>query len=313
MSLQLFTERARLAETIIIELRNQIESLKQAAVVDACKLQEERLRQENVALRKKLDALKVRMMIAEIRNGVKQVPLPVRNFSTSAAVAKEIKAEPANGANESKTISKPAQKEGKGKDKVKGEEGKAPADQEPPGKKCKTEKKGAEEAASEKMDVSRLDFRIGKIISVKKHPDADSLYVEEVDLGEGKTRSVVSGLVKHVPIEEMQDRIGVFMCNLKPAKMRGIMSEAMIMCANGPDRVEILVPPAGSQIGERVKAADYPGEPDAQLNPKKKIWETVKPDLRTDNDRVAAYKGSPLSVEGRGVVVAPTQANAQIS
>ena len=46
-------------------------------------------------------------------------------------------------------------------------------------------------------------MRIGKIVAVKKHPDADSLYVEEVDLGEGQPRTIVSGLVKHVPIEQV--------------------------------------------------------------------------------------------------------------
>lgn len=75
--------------------------------------------------------------------------------------------------------------------------------------------------------------------TVKKHPEADSLYVEEVDLGEGKNRTIVSGLVKHVPIEQMQDRIGIFMCNLKPAKMRGVTSEGMLMCASTPDKVSI--------------------------------------------------------------------------
>lgn len=40
-------------------------------------------------------------------------------------------------------------------------------------------------------------------MGVKKHPDADSLYVEDVDLGEGQTRTIVSGLVKHVPIEQV--------------------------------------------------------------------------------------------------------------
>ena len=55
------------------------------------------------------------------------------------------------------------------------------------------------------------------------------------------------------------------------------------------------------------------GTPDAQLNPKKKIWETVKPDLLTNTEKVAVYKGSPLEIEGKGHVVAPTSANAQIS
>jgi len=46
------------------------------------------------------------------------------------------------------------------------------------------------------VDVGRLDFRVGRILSVKKHPDADSLYVEEVDVGEGKARTVVRLSVK---------------------------------------------------------------------------------------------------------------------
>ena len=46
-------------------------------------------------------------------------------------------------------------------------------------------------------------MRIGKIVSVKPHPDADTLYVEEVDVGEENPRTIVSGLVKHVPIEQV--------------------------------------------------------------------------------------------------------------
>lgn len=85
--------------------------------------------------------------------------------------------------------------------------------------------------------MSRRSDQPFVLIAVKKHPDADSLYVEEVDVGEGKNRTIVSGLVKHVPIEEMQDRVAIFMCNLKPAKMRGITSEGMLMCASTPEKV----------------------------------------------------------------------------
>lgn len=52
--------------------------------------------------------------------------------------------------------------------------------------------------------MSRLDFRVGQIVDVKRHPDADTLYVEEVDLGEGRNRTVVSGLVKHIPLEQVR-------------------------------------------------------------------------------------------------------------
>ena len=65
-----------------------------------------------------------------------------------------------------------------------------------------------------------------------QHPDADGLYVEEVDMGEDKPRTVVSGLVKFLSEADLQDRVAVFMCNLKPVKMRGIESQAMLMCAS---------------------------------------------------------------------------------
>ena len=95
-------------------------------------------------------------------------------------------------------------------------------------KKPKAEKK--EKPAKEKkevkkedetpVDIGRLDLRVGHIRKASKHPDADSLYVEEIDCGEEKPRQVISGLVKFIPEAEMQDRLVVVLCNLKPSKMR---------------------------------------------------------------------------------------------
>ena len=142
-------------------------------------------------------------------------------------------------------------------------------------------------------------MRVGLIRSAKKHPDADSLYVEEVDVGEDKPRTVISGLVKFIPEAEMQNRKAILMCNLKPSKMRGIMSEAMVMCASTPDKVEILTPPEESQPGDLVHVEGYERNPDAQLNPKKKIFEACAPDLKVNADRVATYKGVPWTVNGK--------------
>ena len=50
---------------------------------------------------------------------------------------------------------------------------------------------------------------------------------ETVDVGEEKPRTVISGLVKFIPEAEMQDRMAILLCNLKPSKMRGIMSEVV--------------------------------------------------------------------------------------
>ncbi|KAG0465746.1 hypothetical protein HPP92_019910 [Vanilla planifolia] len=147
------------------------------------------------------------------------------------------------------------------------------------------------------ISVSRLDIRVGLITKVEKHPDADSLYVEEIDIGEGSTRTVVSGLVKYIPLEEMQYRKVCVLCNLKPATMRGIKSHAMVLAASNDDqtKVELVEPPASAVVGERVTFPGYSGEPDGVLNAKSKVWEKVQVNLRTDAELVAKYRDSSFT------------------
>jgi methionyl-tRNA synthetase len=63
---------------------------------------------------------------------------------------------------------------------------------------------GSKSKTAEEVSVAKLDIRVGLIRKAEKHPDADSLYVEEIDVGEEAPRTVVSGLVKYIPLEEMQ-------------------------------------------------------------------------------------------------------------
>ncbi|WAR18916.1 AIMP1-like protein [Mya arenaria] len=305
--IQRLVQRARQADEIIAQLKAHIEIVKKSAAVSVSKPEEERVAAENASLREKIKQLKMTLVLAEIKNGVKQIPLPKR--SRVEAVKADSQGDTPSAPSTSQEEPKPVAQQAKPKKEQQAKGGDA---SKPEVAKAEKGKKGLAEV-DRPIDISRLDLRVGKIVEVKKHPDADSLYVEEVDLGEGQPRTIVSGLVKHIPIEEMRGRLAVFMCNLKAAKMRGILSNGMIMCASCPEKVEILVPPPGAQVGDRVRAKDFPGEPDALLNPKKKIWETLKPDLRTDGDRVAAYKGSQLHIEGKGPLVAPTAANTQIS
>lgn len=162
------------------------------------------------------------------------------------------------------------------------------------GKKKQQPTKSAAEA---EISISRLDIRVGLITKAQKHPDADSLYVEDIDVGEGQTRTVVSGLVKYIPLEKMQNRKVCVLCNLKPANMRGIKSEAMVLAASNSDHttVELVEPPEGAQVGERVAFPGFVGEPDEILNPKKKVWETLQVDLHTNTELVACYKDVPLT------------------
>uniref|UniRef100_A0A8D9EKN4 Tyrosine--tRNA ligase n=1 Tax=Cacopsylla melanoneura TaxID=428564 RepID=A0A8D9EKN4_9HEMI len=145
----------------------------------------------------------------------------------------------------------------------------------------------------------RLDIRIGKIVEVSRHPDAEALYVEKIDLGEENPRTIVSGLVNYVKEEDMANRLVVVLCNLKPAKMRGIESAGMVLCASveeeGNKKVEPLTVPASSKPGDKVVVEGYEtGAPDDVLNPKKKIWEKLQGDLKTSSEGIAQWQGNNL-------------------
>nr|VDD10728.1 unnamed protein product [Brassica oleracea] len=154
-------------------------------------------------------------------------------------------------------------------------------------------------AATLEITMARLDIRVGKILKAEKHPNADSLYVEQIDVGGGEIRTVVSGLVKYIPLEEMQNRMVCVLCNLKPSKMRDIMSQAMVLATSSSDgsKVELVEPPESATIGERVRFAGHEGEPDVVLNPKKKVWETLLVDLNTNENLVACYKDIPFTTD----------------
>ncbi|KAG0198737.1 G4 quadruplex nucleic acid binding protein, partial [Mortierella sp. GBA30] len=119
-------------------------------------------------------------------------------------------------------------------------------------KKVKAPKAPAVPAGPTTPQPWQIDLRVGKILKVEKHPDADSLYVETVDVGEAAPRTVVSGLVKHIPIEEMENRWLVCVCNLKPATMRGVKSFAMVLAATDDSgKLELVEPPKGSKPGDK--------------------------------------------------------------
>ncbi len=110
-----------------------------------------------------------------------------------------------------------------------------------------------------------------------QHPDASTLYVESVDVGEDKPRTVVSGLAELVPRESLLGASGLFLCNVKPQKMRGVESQAMLLCASGQEgdtrKEQPLSVPAGAVPGERPTFEGVPpgAGPDDVLNPKKKV------------------------------------------
>ena len=128
------------------------------------------------------------------------------------------------------------------------------------------------------------------------------------------------------PIEQMQGKYLIAVCNLKPASMRGVKSFAMVLAATSADgkegmgSVELVSPPEGSKPGDRVYFEGFE-EVNAleQLPPKKKIFETVQPGFTTLENREAAWvdpndksKVHRIRTE-RGVCKAPTFVGASLS
>ena len=109
----------------------------------------------------------------------------------------------------------------------------------------KAEKKAAKEEKKEKKeeisieDFTKVELKVGTIISAEKHPKADRLLVEQIDLG-NETRQIVSGIAKTFKPEEVVGKKVVVVTNLKPVKLRGVESQGMILCASTEDDLDIV-------------------------------------------------------------------------
>lgn len=161
------------------------------------------------------------------------------------------------------------------------------------------------------LDISRVLIIVGEIKKVWRHPNADSLYCEEIDLGPTKgVKTVVSGLVGKVPLEEWVGRHIVCVGNMKPSAMRGVTSQAMVLAASDktdPSKVEMVTPPAGSKAGDVISVEGIEGEPDEQMNDKtkKKVFDKiVQPSLTTSDALLVTYNGVPLKTSQGPCMVA---------
>jgi tRNA-binding EMAP/Myf-like protein len=187
----------------------------------------------------------------------------------------------------------------------------------PPAKKEKQEKP-ARPLPAARDPLALLDIRVGQIVRIWPHPDADGLYCEEVDIGRGAVRRVVTGVRKVIPIEQMENRRVLVFVNIKPSKIRGEPSESMLFAASvrsgDGEAVEMLEPPAATPVGTRVTCGDFVDGGDTPVDKNGKAWKAVLGDggenLRINADHVACYKGVPLRVP-EGVITVPTLAECE--
>ena len=175
---------------------------------------------------------------------------------------------------------------------------------------------------------------VGHIDSVARHEQSDKLYIEQVDIGDGRPRTIVSGLQAHVAIEDMTGKVLVF-ANLKPRRLAGVVSDGMLLCAStaaddgdrrvdlcrpasdavvGDRRVDLCRPASDAVVGDRLMielmAGNDGGDVPGLISNSRLIQVIDK--LKTDSDGMARFDGHVL-VTRNGAQVKSSLTNADIS
>ncbi|KAK9901585.1 hypothetical protein WJX75_003488 [Coccomyxa subellipsoidea] len=156
---------------------------------------------------------------------------------------------------------------------------------------------------------ARAQLQVARVLTVDEIA-SDKLYKTTIDIGGDQTRQVVAGLKRHVAKEALLGSLVVAILNLKPAKLAGEASEAMLLAADSPlegggELVKILIPPEGSAVGDPVflegssPAAEYPKV--LKSGP----WKDIVAGLSVRSGR-ATFEGQPL-VTAKGSVTLPAE------
>ncbi|CAI8601533.1 unnamed protein product [Vicia faba] len=157
-----------------------------------------------------------------------------------------------------------------------------------------------------------LDIRVGRVLRAWKHDEAETLYVEEVDIGEPEPRIICSGLVNYIPLQHLQGKKVIVLSNLKPRNMRGVKSCGMLMAASDSKHENEANPGERIWFGSEDEKDNQPEAAKPNQIQKKKIWELVQPHLKTDVS-CTAMLGEHVMRTSVGTVACQSLQNANIS
>lgn len=125
------------------------------------------------------------------------------------------------------------------------------------GKKEKKRMKNEAPEGIEYLDFEtfmEVELRVGRIMSVEDHPDADRLYVVNLDDGSEQGRTICAGIKAYYSPDELLNKMVVFVANLKPRSLRGVVSEGMMLAADdGNDFVRLVTIDGEISTGSRVR------------------------------------------------------------
>lgn len=100
-------------------------------------------------------------------------------------------------------------------------------------------------------DFKKMDIRIAQIKEVKPHPNADKLFVINIDIG-GADRQIVAGIKNFYEPKDLIGKKVVVIANLEPATIRGVESSAMLLAARDDKELAILIPERDIKIGSKI-------------------------------------------------------------
>ena len=124
-------------------------------------------------------------------------------------------------------------------------------------KKKKQEAKVAEEVEEtnptiEFEDFLKVQLKVGQIVEAEKHPNADRLLALKVEVGEERPRSIVAGIAAKYDPSTLIGKNIVIVANLKPRKLRGVLSEGMLLAATGSELEGLITTDPGVNAGSSV-------------------------------------------------------------
>ena len=102
-------------------------------------------------------------------------------------------------------------------------------------------------------EFARIELKVGRIVSCQSVKQSDKLLHAYVDVGERKPRSIVSGIAECFKPESLVGRQVVVVSNLKSAKLRGVISEGMILCTEDDGRYMLVEPPEEASPGTPIR------------------------------------------------------------
>jgi methionyl-tRNA synthetase len=101
-------------------------------------------------------------------------------------------------------------------------------------------------------DFMKVQLKVGEIVEAEKHPNADRLLALKVEVGEDRPRSIVAGIAAKYSAEELIGKKIVIVANLKPRKLRGVLSEGMLLAATGSELEGLVTVDADVNFGSTV-------------------------------------------------------------